>query len=332
MNSPVTQFLPHSLFMRRAGFVRDTQTRGRPWVPSVVLERREQKRKDNKIRSIFRSLCAGMDERGSWASESDRYFRDQDAPFVAMSWSEWRAQQDRDIEVSKLPENDTPEYRRAMYTRWHRINHKKYAADDAAKAPPPTPVVPLPPASTYYPAVLMDLRNDYLEFPAMYFSGPEEQREALEEIEAEIMQTPSAWRLAAAKLQEMQVPDTVIEIPEQVEVVVVAEAPEVAGQEFGLPEETPVVQETPAPRVFENDSTPHIPATVRGVGCKTPLSFKYCYCEFCRPRKTKKVKRHYHSNICYCGDDMCARDCGAMPCGRCIDCCRCGYDEGYFSN
>ena len=302
MNSPVTQFLPHSLFMRRAGFVRDTQTRGRPWVPSVVLERREQKRKDNKTRSIFRSLCAGMDERGSWAADSERYFRYQDAPFVAMSWSEWRAQQDRDIEISKLPENDTPEYRRAMYAHWHRINHKKYAADDAAKAPPPTPVVPLPPASTYYPAVLMDLRSDYLEYPAMYFSSQEEQQAAIDEIEAEIMQTPSAWRLAAAKLQ---VPDTVVVI---------------ADQEVGLPEQTPVP-------VFENDSNPHIPATVRGVGCKTPLSFKYCYCQFCRPRKTKKVKRHSHSNICYCGDDQCRRDCGAMPCGRCIDCCRCGYDE-----
>lgn len=308
MNSPVTQFLPHSLFMRRAGFVRDTQTRGRPWVPSVVLERREQKRKDNKTRSIFRSLCAGMDERGSWAADSERYFRDQDAPFVAMSWSEWRAQQDRDIEISKLPENDTPEYRRAMYAHWHRINHKKYAADDAAKAPPPTPVVPLPPASTYYPAVLMDLRSDYLEFPAMYFSSQEEQQAAIDEIEAEIMQTPSAWRLAAAKLQ---VPDTVIEVANEGEVI-----------EVGLPEQTLA----PVP-VFENDSNPHIPATVRGVGCKTPLSFKYCYCEFCRPRKTKKVKRHSHSNICYCGDEMCARDCGAMPCGRCIDCCRCGYDE-----
>ena len=322
MNSPVTQFLPHSVFMRRSGFVRDTQTRGRPWVPSVVLERRQQKRKDNKIRSMFRALCVGMDERGSWAAESDRYFRDQDTPFVAMSWSEWRAEQDRDIEISKLPENDTPEYRRAMYTRWHRINHKKYAVDDAAKAPPPTPVVSLPPASSYYPAVLMDLRRDYIEFPELYFSTAEEQQAAIDEIEAEIMQTPSAWRLAAEKVRD-QSPDTVIEVAEEIQVVVIAEAPEVAGQEFGLPEETPV-------RVFENDPHPHIPATVRGIGCKTHPSAKYCYCEFCRPRKAKKIRRSRRDpNLCYCGDDMCHRDCGAMPCGRCIDCCRCGYDEGY---
>lgn len=307
--------------MRRLGFVRDKEQKYRqPWVPSVVLERREQKRKENIVRkklSAFNNLM----ERGAWAAETARYEEQQDAPFVAMSWPEWRAQQDRELADLKASGNEDSNTRRALYSHWHRINHKKYAADDAAKAPAPKPSIEYAP---YYPAQLMALRRDFLESPHIYFSNEEEQRAAIEELEAEIMETPSAWRLAAEKI-----PDTVIEIAEEEQEIEPsddeAEAEPEIDLEMGLPAApTP----SPAPEVTVTVSAPAyvIPGSVRMPGCKSHPSVQYCYCEFCYPRKPRKYKSR-GPRICYCGDSECRRDCGAMPCGRCIDVCRCGFED-----
>lgn len=330
--SSVTQFLPHSVFMRRLGLVRDNEQRYRQvWVPTVVLERREQKRKEMAIRkklSAFNNLM----EPGAWAAETARYEEQQDAPFIAMSWPEWRAQQDRELKALHDSGEENSNTRRALYAHWHRINHKKYAADDAAKAPAPKPVIEYAP---YYPSQLMTLRRDFIETPEIYFSNEDEQRAALEELEAEIMKTPSAWRLAAEKLQ-----DTVIEVAEEAEEEEEVEPSEDEAEqevdlEMGLP--APAPAPTPEPEVVvtvqETPAAPApkpIPGTVRMPGCKTPASYTYCYCEFCYPRKPRKVR--VRRQICYCGDDECRGDCGTRECGRCIDCCRCGYDEGYMSD
>jgi hypothetical protein len=180
------QFVPYSVTMRSRGYVRVPRTN--MWIPESVMERRQYVAELAKLAKPIRDMCKtdpihlALENGATWGDLAQQAQDRADARFVNMTDDEWHA------------------YLRADKSKpWEECQRifRLRASNKAAENMQSEPEAPKSCAYWY---------REYTQFPHLYFSSPEEQKQAIADVLADWWTEKGRWRrgameLAARKIQ-----------------------------------------------------------------------------------------------------------------------------------
>jgi hypothetical protein len=294
-----TQFVPYSVTMRSRGYVRVPRTQ--QWVPECVLERRqflaEIVKMSAPIRDMVRTdpIHLALENGATWGDLAQQAQDRMDAPFVSMTDDEWHAYLRAD--KSKPWE----ECRRIMRLR---------AANKATEHVEPE----APKTCAYW-------YREYTQFPHLYFASPEEQKQAIADVLADWRNEKGRWRVGAMDAAARA-------IQQAWKTYRQANAFYFVRCECDLG--TPCQDCVDYQQANAFDSTP-CDCESGGRRCQDCMNYEltahdcqYCGAVMCDGYDCR-FPHDASAQKCYCGDWVCAGDCGVLRCG-CIDMCRCGHD------
>jgi hypothetical protein len=309
------QFVPYSVTMRSRGYVRVPRTN--MWIPESVMERRQYVAELAKLAKPIRDMCKtdpihlALENGATWGDLAQQAQDRADARFVSMTDDEWHAYLRTD--KSKPWEE---------CQRIFRLRASNKAAENMQSEPE------APKTCAYW-------YREYTQFPHLYFSSPEEQKQAIADVLADWWTEKGRWRrgameMAAKKFQSAwrQHKDKDTATFESTEVW----DPKCECRQDWMDPFTCKMCKVEDERLSRRGSIQtDCECEPSGMRCQECMNYDLTAndCQYCGGTGCDGYDCRFPLEIrttkCYCGDWVCDGECGVLRCG-CIDMCRCGHD------